>query len=446
VTVRLKGRTREQEAQEIVNANLKPMMEEILRNVGGRMRAAGKPLNRQDLEIAYNEGWHALTEHVIKGRPLTSLDGLLFTMVHRRAIDVYRAKHDGRRVEMDLEAQPVDAEIVEQIDDQEMLTRLLGRLKDRLNDKERRGVTLCVLHGYTRPEAADLLGIDRVKFERIMDGASKKMSGIVASLEARGCGGDEWSRMMRAYALGVLSEDEPDYQRALAHIEEPNRCEACYRYVRGLRGMAAVLPPLLPPGLLNAPHDITGVFSHLARWLGGGGHATAAQAGAAGVAGASAGGGTAVGVAASGTKALLLAGAAAALSIAGATAVVITKHIGRSSSHHSAHTAQLGPVGAVDQTEALASPRVFLAEPAKHAARAGGRTSIAHHQRRKADVFASGHPGMARENPEFTWEQPPADRTQQAAATATTPAPSPTDHSSSPSAGGEESSEFRFEK
>jgi len=198
---------------------------------------------------------------------VTSLDGLLYRMTHRRAIDIYRARQERRRVDMDLEQHGVEVDLAEQVDDQEKLTGLLGRLQKRLNDKERRAVTLCVLHGYKRPEAADLLGIDRVVFERIMDGATKKMSGIVASIEARGCGGDEWSRLMRAFALGLLSEEETDYRRALEHVEGPDACEACRRYVRGLRGLAAVLPPLLPAG----GHE-TGVLAYL-HGLFGGGHA-----------------------------------------------------------------------------------------------------------------------------------------------------------------------------
>jgi RNA polymerase sigma factor (sigma-70 family) len=223
----------------------------------------------QDLEVAYNEGWQGVTQHIIRGRPVAPLEGLLYTMTHRRAIDIYRARQERRRVDLDLEQHGVEPDLAEQVDDQEKLTRLLGRLQERLNEKERRAVTLCVLHGYKRPEAADLLGIERVVFERIMDGATKKMSGIVASIEARGCGGDEWSRLMRAFALGLLSEEETDYRRALEHVEGPDACEACRRYVRGLRGLAAVLPPLLPAG----GHQ-TGLFTYLHRLVGGGHAAT----------------------------------------------------------------------------------------------------------------------------------------------------------------------------
>ena len=440
MAVRLKHRTPRDEAEEIANANYGAMMEEILRSVNGRLRAEGiKTLNRQDLEVAYNEGWQGVTQHIVQGRPLTSLAGLLFTMVHRRAIDIYRAKQEGRRVEMDLEQQAVDADLADRADDHEKLTRLLGRLKDRLNDKERRAVTLCVLHGYKRPEAADLLGIDRVVFERIMDGATKKMAGVVASIEARGCGGDEWSRLMRAYALGLLSEDEPDYQRAHAHVDGSDPCEACRRYVRGLRGLAAVLPPLLPPGLLGG-HDAGSVLAHLSRWLCGG-HATAALQGA-GTVGATASGGTALGVAVGGgTKALLLAGAAA-LSVAGTAAVVATNHSSDSHDQRVAH-ARRAPVASID-LGALALRGILtgkLEAPLVVASRQP-RARTVWRRDRAATEFVSSHPSpAAKENRklEFSWENQP------------TPAPAPlahtARHSASPQGGSEEeNAEFNFER
>ncbi len=450
MAVRLPHRTRRAEAEEIVNANYVAMMEEILRTVGGRLRAEGiVTLNRQDLEVAYNEGWQGVTQHIVQGRPLTSLAGLLFTMVHRRAIDVYRAKQEGRRVEMDLEHQPaVDAELADRVNDQEKLTRLLGRLKERLNEKERRAVTLCVLHGYKRPEAADLLGIDRVVFERIMDSATKKMAGVVASIEARGCGGDEWSRLMRSYALGLLSEDEFDYQRAQAHLQEPDACEACRRYVQGLRGLAAVLPPVLPPGLL-AGHEAGSVLVHLSRWLCGG-HTTAALQGAS-AAGATASSGTTVGVAVGGsTKALLVAGAAA-LSIAGTAAVVATNH----PHHHRAEHARRASVAKIASGAPTAipagAPKVLLASSSpQHRPRLA--VAVA---RRRRTVRREDHAGVAvasSHQSEFGWEHqatatpppPPASTTSPAPTTA--PARTAVARSAASQGGSEgENREFGFE-
>ncbi|MGA2163250.1 MAG: sigma-70 family RNA polymerase sigma factor, partial [Solirubrobacteraceae bacterium] len=220
MSVRLPSRTLEQEADEVASANYEALKEEILRVVAGTLRSQGiTTMIPQDLEVAYNEGWQGVTQHIIRGGPVTSLEGLLYRMTLRRAIDVYRARQERRRVDMDLDQQGVEADLAEQTDEREKLARVLARAKERLNEKERRAVTLCVLHGYKRPEAADLLGVDRVVFERTMDGAMRKLSGIVAGIQARGCGGDEWSRLMRAYALGLLAEDEPDYQRAHEHVE-----------------------------------------------------------------------------------------------------------------------------------------------------------------------------------------------------------------------------------
>jgi DNA-directed RNA polymerase specialized sigma24 family protein len=459
MTVRLRYHTPAEEADAIVTANYMVMMEEILRSVGGRLRAEGiTTLIRQDLEVAYNEGWQCLTQHIIQGRPVMSLAALLSTMVHRRAIDLYRAKQEARRVEMDLEQQGVELDLAARVDDQEKLTKLLDRLKDRLNDKERRAVTLCLLHGYRRQEAADLLGIDRVVFERIMDGAMKKMAGVIACIEARGCGGEEWSRLMRAYALGMLSEGEPDYQRALQHVDGAEPCEACRRYVHGLRGLAAVLPPL-PPRLLDG-HGAGNVLAHVSRWLGGGNHATAVLQGA-GVAGA--GGGTAVGVAVGGgAKALVLAGAVA-LSIAGGAAVVATEHRTGPDRHRHAHVARpdavsvgtpVLPTGATLMGDAPPRPtsniRVGYLRPADP-----------RRERATAEFARAQHPAAAKEDrpSEFSWERPTAESTQRypshtaRSTSATTPPSVSAVVSSRRSVGGasrnegaHESAEFSFEK
>jgi hypothetical protein len=100
-----------------------------------------------------------------------------------------------------------------------------------------------LIHGYTRPEARKWLGIeDEARMQKLMDRATKKIGGIVASIDARGCGDDEWARLLRAYALGLLGENGRDYRRARDHIED---CAPCRHYVLGLRGLAAVMPPVV---------------------------------------------------------------------------------------------------------------------------------------------------------------------------------------------------------
>jgi hypothetical protein len=79
-----------------------------------------------------------------------------------------------------------------------------------------------------------------------MDRATRKGGGIVAGIDARGCGGEDWSRMLRSYALGMIGETHSDYRRATEHIAGAS----CRRYAVGLRRVAALVPPfLIPSGL-----------------------------------------------------------------------------------------------------------------------------------------------------------------------------------------------------
>jgi DNA-directed RNA polymerase specialized sigma24 family protein len=442
VSVRLPSRTREKEADEVASANYDRLKEEILRAVAGKLRSQGiTTINRQDLEASYSAGWQGVTQHIIQGRPVTSLEGLLHRMTHRRAIDLYRYREERRRVDVDLDRHGVDPDVADQLDDQEKLTRLLSRLKDRLSDKERRGVTLCVLHGYTRPEAADLLGIDHVVFERIMDSATKKMSGIVASIEARGCGGEEWSRMMRAYALGLLAEDEPDYRRAKEHVEGLDGCPACRRYVRGLRGLAAVLPPLLPPGVLEG-HDAGSVLANLNTWLSTG-HASVAVkgAGAAGTVGGGSGAASIVIGGGTATKALVLAGAAA-LSIAGAAALATHRAAKSQQPGRPAATSTLLPASPVRALSSNVQVRTRPVARAHHTGRTAHRglrtrVSATASQRRSVRV---AHREAA---PEFGFEVPATEPARVPPATA---APArPAAHVAPPVSHGESDQEFGFE-
>src|SRR5450759_6030926 len=106
-----------------------------------------------------------------------------------------------------------------------------------------------------------MLGIEQAAFQRIMDGATKKLAGVVAGIDARGCGGEEWARLLRSYALGLLSTTDRDYVRAVEHIDE---CETCKRYVIGLQGLAAVMPPVGLPFMPLMGHE-QAILAHLYR-------------------------------------------------------------------------------------------------------------------------------------------------------------------------------------
>jgi RNA polymerase sigma factor (sigma-70 family) len=427
VSVRVPSRTLEQEARHIANANYEALKEEVLKSVAGKLRSESiTTLNRADLEDAYQQGWHGVCRHISRGGPVTSLAGLLYVIVHRRAQDIYRQKHESRRVDLDLDQQAVDADLDEQLDDQALLNALLDRLKVRLNDNERKGITLCVLHGYKRPEAADKLGIDRVVFERIMDGATKKMSGIIASIDARGCGGEEWQRALRDYALGTLAEDEQDYQRVHDHIDGKDACASCRRYVRGLQGLAAILPPLLP-GVPHGGHE-AGILAHLYRLFGTGhsaavGTSAAVQgSAAAGSVGAAGGGGALSTMFGSGTvKAVLIVGAA--LSAAGGTVVVATHNHARPDPP--ASSVSLPPAAGL-----LSSQNVALTGP--FTGRHASNVKLAKHHARR--VAAKPRRDVTRtaqqiEPPEFGFEKPPQPLVGRspAPARAASPVSSPTE-------------------
>ncbi|MGH2912699.1 MAG: RNA polymerase sigma factor, partial [Solirubrobacteraceae bacterium] len=123
-----------------------------------------------------------------------------------------------------------NSDLVEQVDDRRKVARLVGRMVGRLNEKERNAVALCVLHGYTRPEAAKLLGESEPAFQKIMDRASRKIAGFVVGIDARGCGDDEWARL--------LAERWPDQKRRLALCPGKEVCAKLNQRLQGKRKQA----------------------------------------------------------------------------------------------------------------------------------------------------------------------------------------------------------------
>jgi DNA-directed RNA polymerase specialized sigma24 family protein len=346
----VRGQTPQQQADALANANLKQLESLVLSAVQGKLHAGKIRLDTRDVEAAYNLAWHGVCQHVVQGREVTNLTGLLIKITHERSIDIYRRRHEAQHSDADLQERGAEVDLAERLDDQLKLQRLIARLKQRLNENERKGVTLCLLHGFRRPEAADMLGIEQAAFQRIMDGATKKLAGVVAGIDARGCGGEEWARLLRSYALGLLSKTDRDYARAVEHIDE---CETCKRYVIGLQGLAAVMPPVGLPFMPLMGHE-QAILAHLYRMFGGGHGASGAgaiQTGA-GTAGAATGGGTLVGSISAG---------AAAKGVAVIAIVVVAVGVG--SAHHG-RSHRLAPRPAVARpTPAVAPPTAVASEP-----------------------------------------------------------------------------------
>ena len=358
-------------------------------------------LDSSDLEEAYCLAWHGVYEEIKRGTEIANLTGMLVEITWRRAVDAYRGLQTGQHADVDIDAHGVEVDLDEQLDDQQKLQRFIKRLKRRLSRQECQAVSLCLIHGYSRPEARELLGIeDEERMQKLMDRAMRKIGGIVAGIDARGCGGDEWACMLRAYALGLLGEDERDYRRASEHIED---CASCRRYVMGLRGLAAIVPPVGLPLMPVGGHEAS-ILAHLERLFGGHGSASATASSAlrgtatAGGAGAAGGGAGAIGSLGGAKVAAVLVVAA----VAGAAAIHVSDTHHHPAARH-AHVARAAPASA-----SLPARGPYV--PASVATRADlASEQTRHAEARRGGVVAAGRSTVVER--EFGFEGERASRT-----------------------------------
>jgi hypothetical protein len=126
-----------------------------------------------------------------------------------RVVDEHRARRGDRRDDVDpatLAAPGLDLE--GRLDDERRLRELAEGMRARLGERERRAAVLCYLHGFTRDEAADALGLRAARMQKVMGRAAKVVAGVVADVRE-----DAWCPAKRslitAYALGVLETGGP---------------------------------------------------------------------------------------------------------------------------------------------------------------------------------------------------------------------------------------------
>jgi DNA-directed RNA polymerase specialized sigma24 family protein len=305
----------EQQAERAVNEHYRELQAEVTGAVRHKLSFRKMRLDESDLEEAYCQAWHGVCETIKRGTQVSNLTGMLIEITWRRAVDIYRELRPSQRVELDVEEPTLDLDLDAELDDRIKLKRFIAQARGRLNPRECEAISLCVIHGYPRAEAAKLMGLQRRQMEKLMDSATKKIGGIIASIAARGCGGDEWARLMRSYALGLIAEDDRDYPRASEHVAQ---CASCSRYVNGLRGLTAIIPPVLPLGPLAGAGHGAGILAYIERFLRGG-HSGGRMAGAGGASAAGGGGGSLAGSLGTGTIAkgvAVVAAGAAALALA----------------------------------------------------------------------------------------------------------------------------------
>ena len=231
-------------------------------------------------------------EQLVRGEDVENRGGFLVVASHRRAIEELRRVHPDRRADgVDAGETAEDLDLAQRLDDRRRLTGVMEGMRERFSERERQAAALCYLHGYSRPEAAAALGLAPKRMEKLMDGVSSKLGTLTTEIDD-GDWCESRQSLMKAYAYGVLDPDGERYALARAHLEE---CPACRKYVRGLRGIAAVVPPVWLPlaglGILGLG-GTTAASASSASATGGGGGAGAGGSGAAAGSGAGGGGRT----------------------------------------------------------------------------------------------------------------------------------------------------------
>jgi DNA-directed RNA polymerase specialized sigma24 family protein len=271
-----------QQADTVLARDYERLKPDILRTVRSKLAASGVRFDDSDLDGFYNQAWHGVHTKLAEGERVENVNGLLVTITQRRALDEFRALRAESRVDADaLLGHGVDPDFASQVDDHTRLRQFIEGMRERLNGREREAAALCYVQDYSRPEAAQAMGIKPRRMEKIMDGVSKKVGAFVGDIER-----DEWCdarhSMIKAYALGLLDPEGERYALAQEHLES---CPRCRRDVLRMRGIAALGPP---PALLFLAAGAAGATGA----AGAGGHALLHGGGVAAKSSALAAGGT----------------------------------------------------------------------------------------------------------------------------------------------------------
>ncbi len=320
-------------AERLLRSEFEGLQGRVLGIVTGQLCTAGVELDQCDLEGCYALAWQGLYAAVLEGQEIANPAGWLVTVSFRRAIDEHRARIRAHRggdhasqggIADGPEPTPaLERDLAGELDDRAQLRQLFEGLRARLSERERQAAVLCYLQGLPRAQAAARMGVSEARMRKLMEGRGPGRPGVAgkvgALVETIRDGGwcEEQGSLMRGLAFGILDPNGERYQLAQLHRSE---CPSCRAYVATLRGLGAVLPPVLLPGGLGAAALGAGAASNVGASAGAGAHAGAgvreALSGSSSAAGGAAGAGGAMGggwlVAGTGKLAL---GCALALSV-----------------------------------------------------------------------------------------------------------------------------------
>jgi DNA-directed RNA polymerase specialized sigma24 family protein len=292
-------------AVRIVESEYEDAKAEVIRTVVAKLANAGVELPDLDLEGFYNAAWQVLFLKLREGEEIENRKGFLVTVTYRLALSEYRGTHREHPLDLPaLDQIAVETDHDAQIHTAKQLSELKAALRLKLSERELQAATLCYFQGYSRPEAAKVLGVTPRRMEKIMDRVSRKVKELAGTIRAdRWC--DEVDSLIRAYAAGILASDSPRYELARQHLDE---CSACRRKVLLLRGLLVVGPPFPLAALLAG--SLAGAGGGAA--AGSGGTSSAASGGG----GAASGGSTA-----GSSTGLIVGGIAAGAAVVAAIAI-----------------------------------------------------------------------------------------------------------------------------
>jgi RNA polymerase sigma factor (sigma-70 family) len=456
----------ERRVQDQLERDYEEMRSSVMRSMRSHLRRRGLQFDELDLEGFYNTAWHALHSRLAAGEEMENPGGFLVAVACRRAIDDWRRteRRLRRDVSVDVNERGVDPDFAKLLDDRRLLREFTEGLREKLSERECQVATLCYIMDYTRPEAAEALGIPEERIQKIMDGATPKIGEFVAIIE-----GDGWctehKSMMNAYARNWLDEEGERYEFARRHLED---CPGCRLYVRAKQGLAELIPPVwLPAGAAGAHsatlatlhHAVHAAWHHHIGLIGShvvlthGGAAAGAGVGAGGasaghvVAGAGAGSGTGAG------GSIFASGIAAKVGISVAIVgggLAIARLAGTGAHHsHRPPAVSASPRAAPIKTLLSADPGVPLSHASTAGVRAGPR-AVRHPARlvsHKAAPRSSHAASSTSSSAEFSFETGAARSGQlpSPAPLTSTPSSAPRNGSSGAGSGSAVNSEFGFE-
>ena len=446
MTPRVLDRHRER-AERILERDYTKLRKTTIRGVRSRLAvrfvAAGRQFDDLDLDAFYNQAWHGLYLRLAQGEEIQNHAGFLVHASYCRAIEEIRRHQPAQFADgVDLDDLSVEPDYDALIDDHAQLTHFMEGMRERLTDRERKAATLCYIQGSTRPQAAEVLGVSPRRMEKLMDGVSAKIGVLLEDIRQGGwC--ESRSSLMKAYAFGVLDPGGERWELASAHLSE---CPGCRRYVRGLRGIAAVAPPIGIPIAAFAALGAGGTAAGAAA------AGSGAGAGSAATAGATAQTASTAGVGSTATAAAGAGGGLGATAIAATAAVVVTAAAGIGGfavTRGSDDTPDQPKPPAAAQVVSNPAPATTTATTAKKAAVKKKANAAKAKAAKKAKKKAQKAKTTPANNPAFTTTQSTTTQTAVPAAQtntqpAATPQPSPSPRPTQPT--GDAGQEFGFEK